>query len=209
MEFRGWPPAALTWFDELEADNTKAWFHAHRETYDEAVRGPMEDLVDDLTPEFGEMVVSRPNRDIRFSKDKAPYKLEIYARTRRPDGTGLYVRLSRAGLFAGGGLYMPDRDRLARVRAAIADDRTGAELERVVAGLRADGLELLSDGGLKTAPKGYTVDHPRIELLRLPHLAAGAELPIRKWLHTPAAETRLVTVLRATSPLLDWLARTT
>ena len=208
MEFRGWPPQALDWFDGLAADNSKAWFHANRRVYDEAVRGPMEDLVDDLTPEFGEMRVSRPNRDIRFSKDKAPYKLEIYARTRRPDGSGHYVRLSREGLFVGAGLYMPDRDRLARVRAAIADDTSGGELEVILAALGAAGLALLTDGGLKTAPRGYSADHPRIDLLRLPHLAAGTEFAPRKWLHTPAAEGRIVAALRGLDPLLDWLAAT-
>ena len=91
---------------------------------------------------------------------------------------------------------MPDRDRLARVRAAIAADATGSELETILTALRADGFELLTDGGLKTAPRGYRADHPRIDLLRLPHLAAGTEFPLRKWLHTPAAEVRIVTALR-------------
>lgn len=207
MEFRGWPTEALRWFDDLAADNSKAWFHANRATYDEAVRGPMEDLIDDLTSEFGEAAVSRPNRDIRFSKDKTPYKLEIYARTRRPDGSGCYVRLSREGLFAGGGLYAPDRDRLARVRAAIDDDRTGPELLSILDDLRGAGLRVL-EGGLKTAPRGYPVDHPRIDLLRLQHIAAGTEFGLRKWLHAPAAETHIVEVWRGCALLLDWLAAT-
>ena len=117
-----------------------------------------------------------------------------------PTASGYYVRLSREGLFAGAGLYMPDRDRLARVRAAIADDTSGAELEVILAGLSAAGFELLTDGGLKTAPHGYPADHPRIDLLRLPHLAAGTEFPPRKWLHTPAAEGRIVAALARPGP---------
>ena len=207
MTFQGWPAEAFEWFDGLAADNTKQWFHAHRSTYDEAVRGPMQDLVDDLEDEFGPATLSRPNRDTRFSRDKAPYKLEIYARTRRPDGAGCYVQLGAESLFAGGGLYEPDRDRLARVRAAVADDRTRPELEAVVQALGEGGVELMTDGALKTAPRGFPVDHPRIDLLRLRHLAGGVRFPPRAWMGTPAARDRVAAVWRSFGPLLGWLAR--
>jgi uncharacterized protein (TIGR02453 family) len=208
MEFNGWPPEASTWFEELAANNTKAWFHANRATYDEAVRGPLEALVDDVMEEFGELRVSRPNRDTRFSKDKTPYKPDIYAMNRRPDGSGYYVRYGRDGLSVGGGLYAPERARLAQVRDAIDDDEKGAELVRVIAGLEASGMALMRAGALKTAPKGYAVDHPRIELLRLPHLAAVTEFRPAKWMQTPKAEDRIVGVWRAMAPLLDWLGST-
>ncbi len=208
MEFRGWPTEALGWFDDLEANNTKAWFHANRATYDDAVRRPLEDLVDDVMEEFGELRVSRPNRDTRFSKDKTPYKLDIYAMNRRPDGSGYYVRFGRDGLSVGGGLYAPERSRLAQVREAIDDDEKGAELERVVAALEPAGIELMRAGALKTAPKGYPVDHPRIELLRLPHIAGVTQFRPAAWLHTPKAEGRIVGAWRALAPLMDWLAST-
>ena len=140
MEFRGWPPEALDWFDGLAADNSKAWFHANRPVYDEAVRSPMEDLVDDLTPEFGEMRVSRPNRDIRFSKDKTPYKLEIYARTRRPDGIGpLRAPQPRGTLRRGGAVHAgprpagarPGRDRRRHVRGRARGDPRRTERRRL------------------------------------------------------------------------------
>ena len=206
MGFTGWPPEALDWFEQLEADNTKAWFHAHRSTYDDAVRGPLELLLEELAPEFGEAIVSRPNRDTRFSKDKTPYKLQIYGRIPVPSGGTYYVQLRREGLFVGAGLYAADREQLARVRAAIADDRTGGQLEAIIADVRTTGADLLVDGALKTAPRGYATDHPRIDLLRLPHLAAGKLHPPRKWLHTPAAEQRVVDGWRSLGPLLDWLA---
>jgi len=106
MESRGWPVEAVTWFEGLAADNSKAWFHTDRATYDEAVRGPMEALVDDVMEEFGELRVSRPNPDTRFSKDTTPYKPDIYAMNRRPDGSGYDVRYGRDGLAVGGGLYL-------------------------------------------------------------------------------------------------------
>jgi uncharacterized protein (TIGR02453 family) len=205
--FEGWPPTALRWFDELAADNSKAWFHAHRATYDADVRGPLELLLDEVHDEFGEGIVSRPNRDTRFSKDKTPYKSNIYARLPRDDGGLYYVSLRDEGLFAGGGVYLPDRERLGRLRAAIADDRTGAELERIVADLAAAGIELMTDGALKTAPKGYPKDHPRIGLLRLPHLAGGRLHPPAPWLHTRAALDRVVDDWRTITPLIDWVGR--
>ena len=203
--FAGWPATALEWFDELEANNERAWFQAHKKVYDHDVRGPMVALLEELADEFGEFRLSRPNRDTRFSHDKSPYKPEIYARTVGPAG-GLYVQLRSEGLFAGGGLYAPDRDTLARLRAAIADDRSGPELVRIVAELEASGAELVRDGALRTAPRGYPVDHPRIDLLRLPHLAGGWTHPAGPWLHTPAAKDRVVADWRTVGPLLDWAA---
>ncbi|UDY34854.1 DUF2461 domain-containing protein [Dermatobacter hominis] len=203
--FRGFPAAALEFFDDLEADNTKEWFHAHRDVYDRAVKAPMAALVQELEPEFGPMTLSRPNRDVRFARGRGPYKLEVYARSRRHDGAGWYVQLMADGLFAGGGIYMPDREQLARLRAAIADDRTGAELVDVVAGLEADGVELMRDGALRTAPRGWPADHPRIELLRLVHLAGGRRFPVRRWLHTAAARDRVVETWRSLQPLVDWI----
>ena len=205
-EFEGWPPSALTWFDGLEADNSKAWFHEHRATYDADVRGPLELLLEEVREEFGDGIVSRPNRDIRFSKDKTPYKLQIYGRIPRDDGV-FYVSLRNEGMFVGGGVYLPDRERLARLRAAIADERTGPELEAIVADLAAAGIELMTDGALKTAPKGYAKDHPRIELLRLPHLAAGRLHPPAPWLHTRGVLDRVVDGWRAVTPLIEWVGR--
>jgi len=204
--FTGWPPAALEWFRGIEADNSRAWFHANRTIYDEAVRQPLESLLAEVADEFGEAKVFRPNRDTRFSADKSPYKTQAAATVGRADGSSWYVQLGKDGLFVGGGLYHPERERLARIRAAIADDRAGAELERIIDQLRTAKLELLADESLRTAPRGYPVDHPRIGLLRLVHLAAGRSDPPRRWLHTSAAKDRVVDAWRSVTPLLDWLA---
>jgi uncharacterized protein (TIGR02453 family) len=206
--FRGWPAEAFDWFRGLEADNSRAWFQANRPTYDRAVRGPLESLLAEVEGEFGEGKAARPNRDTRFAADKSPYKLQAYARVPRADGGGSwYVQLRLEGLFAGGGVYAPDRERLGAIRAAIADDDAGAELERIVARLRDDGLDLLTDGSLKTAPRGYRADHPRIALLRLPHLAAGVMHEPAPWLHTAEAKRRIVAAWRSVTPLLDWAAK--
>ena len=198
--FRGWPKEALAWFAGLEANNSREWFHANRTTYDEAVRQPLESLLAEVEAEFGEGKVFRPNRDTRFSKDKTPYKTNVAALV-----GSHYVELTREGLFVGGGVYHPERERLARIRAGIDDGRAGPELASIVAGLRAEGLELLTDGALKTAPKGYAADHPRIELLRQVNLAAGRRFAPAAWLHTAKAKDRIIGAWRALDPLVRWV----
>ncbi len=205
--FTGWPPEALEWLRGIEANNNREWFQAHKKTYEEAVRGPLEAFLEEVREEFGDAKVFRPNRDTRFSADKSPYKTRIYAAVYDPSRGSWYVMLDKEGIFSGGGLYSPDREHLDRVRAAIADDSTGPELERAVEQMESNGVELMTEGSLKTAPRGYSVDHPRIRLLRLPHLAAGMRLEAGPWLHTAEAKERILQGWRGIAPLLDWLSK--
>ena len=205
QQFTGWPPEALEWFRQLEHNNNREWFQANKKTYDEAVRGPLEALLEEVREEFGDAKVFRPNRDIRFSADKSPYKTAIYALLYHPGG-GWYVSLNKEGIFTGGGLYGADRQHLAAVREAIADQESGGKLERIVEQMEKAGLELMTEGALKTAPRGYPADHPRIGLLRLPHLAGGIRLEEGPWLHTAEAKSRVLDGWRAVTPLLDWLS---
>jgi uncharacterized protein (TIGR02453 family) len=179
--FTGFPRATFTWFAGLEADNSKAWFTAHRETYDNAVRGELAALLEELADELGGRVkLFRQHRDTRFSGDKSPYKTTTYGVIAdRPDGeASLYAQLSSGGLFAGTGYYQLAADQLARFRAAVADDESGPELERILADVHAAGLESWGET-LKTAPRGYPRDHPRVALLRHKLLIAGRRLEPR------------------------------
>src|SRR5262249_61530794 len=97
--FAGWKGDFQGYFLGLRADNSKAYFEAHRRQYDEEVKGPMVALLADLESEFGPARLSRPNRDIRFSADKSPYKTNIYADA----SGGGYVALDATGLVAAGG----------------------------------------------------------------------------------------------------------
>src|SRR5829696_50162 len=153
VPFRGWPPEALTFYEGLEVDNSKAYWTAHKAVYEEAVRGPMEALADEVADEVGPLHLFRPYRDVRFSKDKSPYKTAIGAAGELEGGSVVYVQLSATGLFAASGHYQPARDQLERFRAAVADDRSGPELEACVASLRADGYEVGGEA-LKVAPRG-------------------------------------------------------
>ncbi|MDQ6697920.1 MAG: DUF2461 domain-containing protein [Actinomycetota bacterium] len=203
--FGGWSEAALGFYRALEADNTRTFWLAHKDIYDREVRAPFVALSDRVAEEFGELKVFRPNRDVRFSKDKSPYKTRCYAVTEGPGGESFYVEISAEGLVAGSGYWMMANDQLARYRTAIDDEESGEALLRIVAALRAKKLSIEGQG-LKTAPRGYSRDHPRIELLRLKSLAAMKTFAPTTWLGTPAAAKRITDVWRAATLMNQWLA---
>ena len=153
-----------------------------------------------IESEFGEGKVFRPYRDTRFSPDKSPYKTTIAAH----NDVG-YISLSSDALGVGTGLYMPSSDQLARYRAAVADEVRGEQLLDLVEGLRKKHIEVSSHEALKSAPRGYPKDHPRIDLLRLKGLTAWKEWPVGAWLATPSSKRRIVEFLRETAPLREWL----
>ena len=202
MAFEGFPPEAIEFFEALEADNSKSFWDGHKNVYLVCVKGPMEALLADLAPEFGPPKVFRPNRDVRFSKDKSPYKTNIAAMV----GELGYVSLSADGFGAGSGLYHMASDQLERYRRAVDDDVTGAEVEAIAETLRAKGREMIAHGALKTAPRGYPRDHPRIELLRSKGLTAWQLWEPEPWLETPEVVDRAAGVLRDAAPLNAWLA---
>jgi uncharacterized protein (TIGR02453 family) len=201
MAFNGWPEEALDFYEALEADNSKAYWTAHKAVYEKTVLAPMAELVEELAAEFGEGKIFRPYRDVRFSPDKSPYKTHIGAMV----GTG-YIQLSARGLAAGDGMYGMDSGQLGRYRRAVADDVSGGELERTVAAIRSHGISVEGRDTLKTAPRGYPADHPRIALLRCKGLVAWKEWPVEPWLGTAAARDEVASFLRAARPLSGWLA---
>jgi uncharacterized protein (TIGR02453 family) len=202
MAFRGWPAEAIEFFEGLEADNSRTYWHEHKAVYDEQVRDPMDELLAELGSEFGEGKVFRPYRDVRFSRDKSPYKTAIAASLAERG----YIQLSADGLGAGSGMYMPAPDQLDRFRRAVADERSGKKLVGIVDTLRSSGIEVTAHDVLRTAPRGYPKDHPRVELLRHKGLIAWKQWPVGAWLGTRKAKDRVVGFLQDAEPLNDWLA---
>src|SRR5205085_10361795 len=202
MTFRGWKAEALEFFDELEADNSKAFWQKHKETYEQLVRAPMEELLSELAPRWGEWRIFRPYRDVRFSKDKSPYKTNIAAMI----GEG-YIHLDAKGLGAGAGMWEMAPDQLQRYRAAVDAAAPGKKLESIAAQVRKGGAEVTGHDMLKQAPKGYPKDHPRIDLLRYKGVIAWREWPAAAWLWTARAKERVETFLELSKPLSAWLAK--
>jgi uncharacterized protein (TIGR02453 family) len=202
MVFSGWPEEALEFFEGLAADNSKPYWTAHKAVYQDAVLAPMTALVDELAAEYGTdgVKIFRPYRDVRFSRDKSPYQTHVAATV-----GGGYIQLSARGLAAGAGMYQMSPAQLERYRQAVVAGISGAALEAVVAGLERGGIEVTAHSQLKTAPRGYPADHPRIRLLRYRGLIAWQQWPVRPWLETPAARDRVAAFLGASRPLAGWL----
>ncbi len=171
MEFSGFDRDALAFYAELRADNTKEWWTANKSRYERHVHEPMLRLAADLEDEFGEMKIFRPYRDVRFSADKSPYKLHIGMVTAaRP---AHYLHLSEEGLLTGGGVYEVPPAALARFRQRVDDEASAQSLESVLAALDAREFELMTEGALRTAPRGYPGRSPA-------HRAAAAQASLRR-----------------------------
>jgi len=205
MMFEGFPEAALDFYDDLELDNTKSFWQAHKAVYDAAVAAPMKALTAALEPEFGAAKIFRPYRDVRFAKDKSPYKTHQGAYVATGPSTGYYVQIGAAGVMVGVGFYEASAARLAVIREAMSDDAHGAQLAGILADLEDSGWTV---GGqtLKTAPRGYDVDHPRIALLRHKSLTVGREYGFDPVIHSPRLVDRVREDWRTAAPFLDWVA---
>jgi uncharacterized protein (TIGR02453 family) len=205
MAFRGFPDEAIEFYEGLEADNSKAYWTDHKAVYDACVAAPMKELLAELEKPFGTAKVFRPYRDVRFSKDKTPYKTRQYAVVHLGD-QGLYVGIDAHGLHLGGGMFHASTEQLGRIRNAIDDDRTGAELVKLLSGLERKGYEV---GGeqLKRVPKPWDAEHPREHLLRHKQIISWVDHEPAEWFHTPKAKDEVVKAWKALGPLNAWLAR--
>jgi uncharacterized protein (TIGR02453 family) len=208
--FRGFPREAFGFYARLGQDNSRAWFDANRDVYESAVRVPLEELLGQAAAEFGsDGHVFRPNRDVRFSADKRPYKDHAGAVIGWRSGTdnaSYYLQVSATGLLVASGYHELTRDQLDRYRRAVDDPRTGGALVRAVRAARAAGLEV---GGqeLVRAPRGYPADHPRLALLQHRRLTTSRSWSYARWMSTPAAFDRVVEVWRDGAGVARWLQR--
>ncbi|MBM7413484.1 MULTISPECIES: DUF2461 domain-containing protein [Nocardiaceae] len=201
--FIGIPEAALDFYEDLEVDNSKTWWAEHKHVYDESVRTPMTALTEVLAEEFGAAKLFRPHRDVRFSKDKVPYKTHQGAYVQVAPSTGWYVQVDASGLMVAGGFYASTSDSIAQFRAVVDDEVRGTELARIVADLESRGYDRGGDR-LKTSPRGYDADHPRIDLLRHKSLTAGRSFGCPPWLDTPECADHVRAAWRDLTPLLEW-----
>jgi uncharacterized protein (TIGR02453 family) len=204
VSFTGVPVAALDFSDDLEMDNSKSFWEAHRAVYKDAVEAPMKALTAALEPEFGPAKVFRPYRDVRFAKDKTPYKTHQGAFVASGPSTGWYVEISARGTRVGAGFYDASGPHLAAVREAMAEERTGRALERLLRKLERAGFEVGGDQ-LKTSPRGYDADHPRIHLLRHKQLFVGRSYGFEADAIDAGLLDRVRADWQALRPLVSWL----
>ena len=217
---------ALAFLRGLKRHNAKPWFEAHRGDYEQHVKQPMADLVEEMDlrmARFAPEIVGQPkrsvfrlHRDIRFSRDKSPYKTHAacwffhgggsakVGRESHGGGAGFYFHLQPGASFVGGGCWMPPRPALNRFRAAIAKDPRGFERIVLAPSLRRRFGGLSEEEMLKRVPRGYPADHPAARWLRHQSFTVGRPLK-----DTEATSARLTAILEADYvamlPLVRWL----
>ena len=190
--FEGFPKQALDFFKKLKRNNDRAWFEKHKHEYEEFAKLPMQSLLAALqremaafAPEFDlnpKRAVFRIYRDVRFSKDKTPYKTHIAAHAvlrGMPKGflgSGYYFHVDPKECFVGGGIYMPDGDQLKKIRASLA--ARGDEFLEIVNHKKfRKRFGKLSGDKLQRMPKSYEETHPMAEWLKFKQFFVGVSLP--------------------------------
>jgi uncharacterized protein (TIGR02453 family) len=204
LGFTGFTEAALDFYDDLEMDNTKSYWEAHKDVYQASVKAPMTALVTALEPQFGNAKIFRPFRDVRFAKDKTPYKTNQGAFVGAGPACGWYVEIAARGVRTGAGFYDASPSDLGRIRTSIANELTGTRLQRILTKLEKAGFTVGGDR-LKTSPRGYDADHPRIELLRHRSLTVGKDYGFEPIIHTPELVEAVRADWKAARPLVDWV----
>lgn len=164
--------------EDLEANNDREWFTANKERYEKHVKAPALALISAMGPELGKISghfkatprsLFRIHRDVRFSKDKRPYKTTIgvhfrHERAKSAHAPGYYLHIERGNVFVGIGIWHPESAALRKIREHIAENPT-AWKRATGAKSFASSYELAGDQ-LKRAPKGFDPDHPMIDALK-------------------------------------------
>ncbi|MGO9835050.1 MAG: DUF2461 domain-containing protein [Polyangiaceae bacterium] len=224
--FEGFADAEGKFFKSLAKNQKREWFLAHKGEFEEGWNQPMKDLLADLRAaidrsyahcDLGEPKVFRIFRDVRFSKDKSPYKTFVAgciptkgsAKVTETPAV-IYMHFGTQNVIASG-LYMMDAPVLARYRSAVADDTRGKELVKIIAKLEKDGFiaDSLHDDVLKKVPRGFDPEHPRGELLRRKSLGVSFPAIPKGMLASPKLLPWLVDYAKKVVPLVEWLVYAT
>src|SRR5690606_32187076 len=219
--FTGFADERARFFHALARNQNREWFLAHKHEYEQGWREPMLALLWEVRAKvvrtYGEDVLGEPKvfrifRDVRFSRDKSPYKAHVAGYLplvstggRVPGPVALYVHLG-TDRYVGAGHWMMDAAQLARFRSAVLDERRGAALARIVKRLEKAGFELGSRETLKKVPRGVDPAHPRAELTKRKGLVVGFPPLPPKLIVSPELVDWLAGHARAAAPFVGWLA---
>ncbi len=226
QEFQGIPRGALTFLRGLAKNNRKEWFEEHRADYESKLRQPMLMLVDEIDARLAsiapEIIGSRRksmfriHRDIRFSKDKSPYKAHAACWFYHRDagsgvggdaahgGAGFYFHFAPEGSCCGGGIWMPPRPALQRIRQSLVEDCDGFEEIVLSRSFKRRFGALSEEAMLVRMPRGFSDDSPCARWMRYQSFTAGAELKIGD-LHSASLPDTLARHFSAIAPMVRWL----
>ena len=203
----GFRAEAMRFFQDLEDDNSREFWQAHADVYEREVKQPMLALLESLPERYQPFRLYRMNRDLRFTKDKSPYKIQQGAIS-EAEGGDYYLHVDGTGLLVAAGAYQLEPDQLERYRAAVDDGRKGRALERILTDLeQQDVVTAMGMPALKTAPRGYAEDHPRIDLLRRKGLVGSRTLTGAALQDGDRIRDFVTETFTACEPLVAWLTK--
>jgi uncharacterized protein (TIGR02453 family) len=221
--FEGFPKEGIAFLQKLKKNNNRPWFQKHKEDYEQLVKFPMQCLIASLAQKLADDApeilfnprksIFRIYRDVRFSKNKSPYKTNIAAyfdlrgKKSPGDAPGLYVGIEPGEIFIGGGLYMPGGDQLKAIRRSIAE-HPDEFLEIVQDRTFKRSFGEIMGEKLQKAPLGYPKDHPMIDYLRYKQFFVGTESGHEPCFRAGFADTA-AQVFRDAMPFVRWLTRAT
>lgn len=217
--FDGFPREGIDFMKRLKRNNTRAWFEKHKEEYETFVKLPMQSLIVALQPHFEKFApefevnpkksIFRIYRDVRFSKDKTPYKTHVAAhfvlsgKPKGVEGSGFYLHIEPGEVFLGGGIYMPDSDQLKKIRRAIAD-HPEQFLSIMKQGNFKKTFGTLQGEKLQRVPQGYDPGHPMAEWLKHKQFFLWVE-----WSETKCLKEKFVdevaVLFKAATPMVRFL----
>lgn len=225
-EFMGFPQAGLDFLRDLAQNNNRVWFEARKTDYQHHLLEPAQAFVNALgarlqsvDPDIrfdarsdGSGTLIRIHRDVRFSKDKSPYKTAIAGifwngegkKTERP-GFGFHLEPRGMSLMAGIFGFSPEQ--IDAYRQAVLDKRLGEALIKSVVKVQSAGAYTIAGEQLKRVPAGFDPDHPRADWLRYKGLHAGAPAIPAKTVTTPQLLERVLEHFRAMAPIEQWLVQ--
>jgi uncharacterized protein (TIGR02453 family) len=216
--FPGFPPQAMQFLGDLRAHNDRDWFTAHRQTYDQAIRGPAETFLAQLELALAALTggpvtgkIFRIHRDVRFAKDKRPYNTHLHiAFPARGGGgnavaCGYFFALEPDHVTVGAGGFDFAGPVLDAYLAAVADPAKGAALEKILAKLTRTGLRI-EGAALKRVPQPYAQDHPRGDLLRRKGLHVWRDVTDPAVITGETLFPEVIATFETLAPLVKWLS---
>jgi uncharacterized protein (TIGR02453 family) len=219
--FEGFPRKGLAFLRQLKKNNRRDWFERHKGAYETTVKLPMQSLIAALQPRFGSFApefdsnpkrsMFRIHRDVRFSKDKSPYKTHVAAhfvlrgKPKGVEGSGYYLHIEPAEVFLGAGIYMPDSEQLKSIRRAISNNPdefleivNNPRLKRMFGKLTGDKLQ--------RTPFGYDPESPMAEWLRFKQFFVGKSFSVRICL-SPGFVNEVARAFEIATPFVRFLNR--
>lgn len=218
---QSFPPELFDFLRQLRRNNRREWFQANKERYEDHVRHPALQFISDFGPHLRRISTNyvadprpvggsmfRIHRDVRFSRDKSPYKTAVgiqFRHKRRKDvhSPGFYLHLEPDGCFAGLGIWHPDGKSLAKIRSYLVEHSDS--WRRTLSGKRFQQQFELAGESLKRAPKGYDPDHPLIEDLKRKDFIAYSPLA-ESVVSSPGFLQEYARLCRAGAPFVGLLA---